>query len=369
MTIVDIPKAKSEHREALLTQKQIADQLGVSRQLVSFALRGQGRMSDDIRERILELANSNGYGQYSNREARAMVSRRYGKRAASGILAVIFQSTFENQPVTSLPYFASFFEGLESEAIERGLDLALCALRPHDLPRLVREGQVDGVVGLLTPEKLSHDVSRLSLPIVNVMYAASGGASLIIDDIAGSTLATKHLLELGHRNIAYIGVERAKGKERLRGYRKALREYSVVGDSKLIEISDDPPSVETGVRSVQTLLARCSAAKGGLNFSALVCYNDLLAMGAVRALRENGFQVPIDVSVVGFDDVSVQYSFHPALTSISFSRRDMGRRAVALLCDQANAGERIEADSVETFPVQLRTRESTAPFSGSIGNF
>ena len=361
-----------ESRKGLLTQKQIADQLGVSRQLVSFALRGQGRMSDEVRERIIELADRNGYGQYSNREARAMVSRRYGKRAASGILAVIFQTTFDNQPVTSLPYFAPFFEGLESEAIEQGLDLALCALRPHDLPRLVRDCQVDGVVGLLTPEELSRGVNRLSLPMVNVMYAAPGGASLIIDDVAGSSLATKHLLELGHCQIAYIGVERAKGKVRLRGYEKALREYSVAREAKLIEISDDPPSVETGAHMMQKILSRSSVSKssvvrGGLKFSAIVCYNDLLAMGAVQALRENGYNVPEDVSIVGFDDVSLQYSFHPALTSISFPRREMGQRAIALLSEQADLEEKCVArstDSIETFSVHLEIRNSTAPFKG-----
>ncbi len=345
----------------LLTQKQIAERLGVSRQLVSFALRGQGRMSDQVRQQILELAQHNGYGQYSNREARAMVSRRYGKRAASGILAVVFKTTFEDQPVTSLPYFTAFFEGLEAEAIARGFDLALCAQRPHALPRLVREGQVDGVVGLLTPKETSVDINRLSLPQVNVMYAAPGGVSLIIDDTAGSALATRHLLELGHRRIAYIGVKAAKGRERLEGYQRALREYSVSYEAALVEMSEGQPSMKTGTLVMQEWLAQHALTKHELPFSAVVCYNDSIAMGVIRVLQESGWRVPEDISVAGFDDISLQHGFSPSLTSVSFPRQEMGRRAIELLCEQIENSEQSTLNTVEAFPVRMEVRDSTAP--------
>lgn len=346
---------------AKLTQKQIADQLGVSRQLVSFALRGQGRMSDALRRQILEVAKDNGYHQYSNREARAMIARRYGKRAASGIMAVLFRPTFQNQPLSSVPFFMPFFEGLESEAIRHGIDLALCAVRPNELPRLVRENQVDGVIGLLIPENTIEQMRQTDLPLVSVLYEVESGVSLMIDDARGTQLATEHLIRLGHRNIAYIGLHYARGKEREQGYRKALREHHLAQHENLIDISDENPSIEGGAAAMQRLMAVQPP-----KFSGLVCHNDLMAIGAISVLKEHGCRVPEDVSVVGFDDVSRHYSFSPALTSINFQRQEVGQRAVQLLCQQqAEGATAANFMGREVFPVRLVERDSTRPYSGA----
>jgi DNA-binding LacI/PurR family transcriptional regulator len=89
-----------------------------------------------------------------------------------------------------------------------------------------------------------------------------------------------------------------------------------------------------------------------------VCYNDLLGMGAVRLLESRGLRVPHDISVVGYDDISQDYGFEPALTSIRFDRLDMGRRAIAMLCEASDEGEHQH----ETLSVQLIVRDSTCLF-------
>ncbi|MDQ3815798.1 MAG: LacI family transcriptional regulator, partial [Armatimonadota bacterium] len=365
------PKITTEGR---ITQKAIADQLGVSRQLVGFALRGEGRMSDALRQKILEVARQNGYHQFSNGEARLMVSRRYGKRVASGVLAVLFHATFEGQPLSSVPFFTSFFIGLENEAKECGIELVLCPLRSDDLPLLVRESWVDGVICLLTPEAAALRVRELALPVLSIQYEAPGVPSLLIDESGGTTLTTRHLLELGHRRIAYLGLaEKATpiAEQRLTGYLRALHENGLPVAPELLDVTLTRTTMQAGADAMERMLRRCRARQPARTrqsppgFSALVCYNDMIAMGAIRVLKEAGWQVPADVSVAGFDDVSVQHGFSPALTSVSFPRQEMGRRAVQLLCDQhkeiANADCQ---DQIERFPVRLVVRDSTAPAGG-----
>jgi LacI family transcriptional regulator len=353
-------------KNANLTHRQIAEKVGVSRQLVGFALRGEGRMSDEMRRQILEVARDNGYNEFSNGAARSMAARRYGKRALTGVMAVLFPATFEGQPLSSVPYFMSFFEGIESEVIERGLDLMLCPLRPQGLPRLVREGHVDGVISLLTHRTPLEPLQELDIPIVHIALATNrlveieNSTAIMMDDHNGGTLATRHLLELGHRKIAYMGFSRddekqSKDTRNYQGYLDALREYQVVPDESLIDTSLSSKTVQVGNDAMKQML--CGRTP---NFTGLVCQNDLIAMGAIRTLQEAGQRVPEDISVVGFDDVSTQYAFHPALTSISFPRHEMGRRAVQILLEKSKKSS--GADSLpqrEIFPVELVIRDST----------
>ena len=351
-----MPTSKTLAAAGPLTQKQIADELGVSRQLVGFALRGKGRMSDEVRRGILEAARSNGYHQYSNREARSMVSRRYGKRAATGVLAVLFEATFENQPLSNVPFFVPFFEGLETEAISRRMDLVLCPVRPGELPRLVSERQVDGLVCLATPHEFNQRMAQLDLPLVSIFYPVEGCPSLEIDNAGGAALAARHLMELGHKRIAYICLERQMAATRLASFRATLDQNGLL-DEALIAHTDATPSIATGQKLMRELLSRGHSPE--LPFTSLACYNDLMAIGAVEVLQEAGYRVPDDVSVVGFDDVSLKYPATPALTSVNFSRQDIGKRAIHLLCQ--TGAESPNANLNEIFPVELVQRASTRP--------
>jgi DNA-binding LacI/PurR family transcriptional regulator len=353
-----------------MTQKQIAEQLGVSRQLVGFALRGEGRVSEDTRRKILETAQQGGYDEFTNREARAMVSKRYGKRVRTGIIAVLFQATFEGQPLSSVPFFMSFFEGIESEAIEQGLDLMLCPLRPQGLPRLLLEGQVDGVICLLTDNVPCELLDQLTVPVVHILLVTDWRSQMInapilgMDARSGITLATQHLIELGHERIAFFGIAspRSKGmhleNQRYEGYSEALRAAGIPLDETIVDLKSTGPTMQTGVDIMNRLLGP----DGRLRFSAIVCYNDLIAMGAIRVLNEAGYHVPEDVSVVGFDDLSDQYGFSPALTSIRFPRQEMGKRAVQMLCRSAENDDLDEAKFERDFlPAELVKRDSTLP--------
>lgn len=348
------------------TQRQIAEQLGVSRQLVSFALQGKGRMSGEKRQQILHLARENNYHEFSNHEARQMISRHYGKRVETGMLAVVFNSKFEGQPIPSLPFFSPFFEGLENEAIKRSLDLVLCPLRSGKLPLLVREVRVDGVICLFTPECETARIQSLPLPLVSLPYEAPNTPCIGIENQKGISLATQHLIDLGHRRIGYIGISPTTdhiGAQRWQGYHCTLKMAGLDENPSAINTEFHRPTRQAGSDAANTLLNSASSA---LPFSALVCYNDEMAMGAVTALQQAGWNVPHQVSVTGFDDISRHSNFAPTLTSLAFPRQEMGRKAVQLLCEhnqllrqERNASD--FADYRHQFPVQLVERDSTAP--------
>ena len=358
-----------------LTHRQIADELGVSRQLVGFALRGEGRMSDEVRQRILNVARINGYDQYSNGAARSMAARRHGKRMKTGLMAVLFAPTFEGRPISSVPFFMPFFEGFENEAIERGIDLMLCPLRFQELPRLVREGQVDGVVCLVTDKMALEPLLTLDVPLVSILIAqgradeVSQTPILSMDARGGGALATRHLIGLGHSHIAYLGysgpseVKKPLESPNWKGYCDAMRESGLALDESLVDTQTTAVSLQAGAEALHRLLKDRPETKT-LPFTGLVCGNDLLAMGAVRALQEMGSRVPEDVSVVGFDDVSTQYAFRPALTSIRFPREEMGRRALRLLSEAEYQNPDSSLQGHEIFPVELIERDSTARCRG-----
>ncbi len=345
-----------------LTQKQIADQLGVSRQLVGFALSGQGRMTEGTRQQILDVARKNGYDQFSNLAARQMISSRYGKRASTGVLAVLFAANFENQPLAMVPFFTPIFHGLELEAKACGLDLMLCPIRPGELPRLVRDRQLDGVICLSVPHEVSQEVAALGLPAVNLQTEVEGMSCILRDDLGGGLQAARHLVALGHQKIAFLGFSARSGQVRLAAFRQALQEAQIPVEECWVDATLAEPNQAAGEAAMQKMLKRCA----GNRFSALVAHNDLVAMGAIRALAEAGLKVPDDVSVIGFDDVAEQYGFKPSLSSICFAREAMGRRAVQMLIEitasQAAPAKNDAATTLrEIFPTRLVLRDSTRP--------
>jgi LacI family transcriptional regulator len=341
-----------------LTQKQIAEHLGVSRQLVGFALSGQGKVAESTRQKILEVARQNGYDQFSNPEARLMISKRYGKRVSTGLLAVLFASNFENQPLAMVPYFTPIFRGLELEAKACGLDLMLCPIRPEELPRLVRDRQLDGVICLSVPHEVSREIAAMGLSVVNIQSDVAGISCVLRDDFGGGLQAARHLVELGHREIAYLGCDAPSGVVRHAAFCQVLKENGIAVDEQLVDGTLGEPTQLAGEMAMRTMLER-----SGARFSAIVAHNDLIAMGAIRALQESGLKVPEDVSVIGFDDVADQYGFKPSLTSICFAREAMGRRAVEMLMEITATEASSSAGSLEplreVFSTRLVLRDST----------
>jgi DNA-binding LacI/PurR family transcriptional regulator len=176
-----------------------------------------------------------------------------------------------------------------------------------------------------------------------------GTSGITPHDEQGTRSATQHLIELGHRRIAYLGphLDWPSAQCRLDGYTGALQAAGISFDENLVEITLDEPLEPDGREGMTRLLERT-------DFTALVCHNDPIAMGAIRLVQENGIRVPEDLSVTGFDDISVAADFSPSITSVSFSSIEMGRAAVRKVLDNPFQVRH------EQFPIELHVRQSTA---------
>lgn len=341
-----------------LTQKQIAEHLGVSRQLVGHALRGDGRVAESTRRQILELAQAQGYNSFSNQEARQMIARRYGKRPLTGIIAALFHPSFDSRPLTTLPFFMSFFDGLEQESNRRGLDLMLCPCRWPELPRLVQSRQVDGIISVGLMRQYDERIAELQLPSISLNHLVPGMLSLMADSGPAMEQIAEHLFGLGHHRIAFAGFNNSECRQRLQEFGAHCTAKGWPLETEMIDLEAPVCSTDQGKKTAERLLAKCEANP----FTALVCANDLMAMGAYEALDKAGLTVPGDVSLIGFDDVSDLYNFRPRLASVAFDRQLMGERAVELLWSQnQNCGGDPFSPTQELFAAQFVPHQSTGP--------
>ncbi len=357
-----------------VTQKQIAEEVGVTQQLVALALRDHPRVAQKTREKIQRVAKRLGYTNQMNRTARSMAAKRHGRRVQTGIVAAILEPPGQRvgESVASLPYFMTLVDGVETQAGHLGLDLFLVPSREGELPWLIRDGLVDGVI-LLGGHQSLQGLDALNLPLVTLGCAFDGVKALVPDDRNGIGQAVAHLVKNGHKNIAYLGPRKWQAAAaRRQAFCDALCEYSLPVEASWIEMSAEQPIDEPGFQAAQRLIARVKTARGALPFSAIVCHNDPLAIGVCRALQQAGLRVPHDISVTGFDDVSLQYHASPSITSIGFARLEMGRRAVDFIHDQSHALQKQQNGDAENgaapttenlahelVPVHLVVREST----------
>jgi DNA-binding LacI/PurR family transcriptional regulator len=334
-----------------VTQQQIAEKLGVTRSLVGKALGGHPRVSEATRRRVLEAASKMGYDSASNAEARRLIARRYGQKVRTGTIALITPGTSPSEgEVRAMPFFTPLYNGVEEEAKASGLDVIAC--RPYEgaLPRQIAAGNVDGIVALAYAEALLGLI-ELGIPVVSLELKLPGTTSILPDERESMKLLVRHLVALGHRDIAYVSltIDLPESVNRLAGYRQGLKSASLPYREELVDVSLDVLDA-AGEAAVQ-IYDRSP-------YSALICYNDWMAMSAVRALQVRGVAVPGDVSVAGFDDVSLGHRFEPALTSIAYDRYAMARRAVQIV-QQAIQEDRPCEDEEEIFPVELVVRQST----------
>jgi LacI family transcriptional regulator len=194
-----------------------------------------------------------------------------------------------------------------------------------EYPRLFLERSVDGLIAVDTPW-----TAPLSVPVVTVSghHKIEGVTNIVLDHLRAAELALKHLSQLGHRNIAFIkGQEFSSDTEvRWTNIVKVARRLGLtISPALTIQLEGDSPSPDLGYRATKTLLSTRPS------FTALFAFNDISAMGAIRALREIDIRVPEDVSVVGFDDIQSASYQNPALTTVRQPLREMGRIAAEIV--------------------------------------
>jgi LacI family transcriptional regulator len=227
-----------------------------------------------------------------------------------------------------------------------------------EYPRLFLERSVDGLIAVDTPWSLS-----LSVPVVTVSghNQVKGVTKIVLDHVRAAEIALKHLWQFGHRSIAFIkGQEFSSDTEvRWANIEKAAHQLGLRIPSALVsQLKGDSPSPELGYEATRKLLASHRP------FTALFAFNDISAMGAIRALREAKLRVPEDVSVVGFDDIQSAAYQNPALTTVRQPLREMGRIAAETLLRRIRDPGSDAQDGEIVVKPKLMIRETTGHASG-----
>ncbi len=281
---------------AKVTQREIAQRVGVDRTLVSHALRGDPRVSEETRRQILEIAHSLGYGEHSNRAARHLIAQRYGRRIQNGSIAVLLPTQMYGRYARTLLLYMPVIDGIESACAQRGLDVVLCAPQEQRLPRLISRQEVDAVVTLASPLGMPQ-LRQLEVPVVSALCADPAVPALLPDAGAGARLATEHLISLGHRHIAYLGMTSTDMRHlaHLEGYREALEAVGLPIGRELIETGLASVGAEDGVSGLARLLERRRL------FTAVVCSHDFLALGVILLAQQYKWHLPAHMSLVGFE--------------------------------------------------------------------
>ena len=334
------------------TSADVATEAGVSRTTVSFVLndRQDVKIPDETRQRVLSAAERLGYHPHA--PARQLAGGR------SHVVALVLRQTPEQ--IAGDAILAETLRGLAAAARSGGFRVMVEPLAPDGpdatYTALLRAQHADGLVvsGPRVDDPSLVDLVRDDFPIV-IQGALPGltVASVDVDNVAGARGAVEHLISLGHRRIACITnapVVYTAAQERLDGYRQAMAAAGLEAPEGLIcEASFDAPS---GHAAMAQLLAR------GIDFDAVFVASDVVALGAIGALRDAGRRVPEDVSVVGFDDIPLAAYFDPPLTTVRLPAFELGQAAGRALLERIANGSVISRTLLAT---ELIVRASTAP--------
>lgn len=325
----------------------VAQAAGVSPTTVSHALSGKRKVSPDIVSRVREAMDRLGY--QPSRTAQNLA------RGTTRILAVAV-------PDIGNSYFAELAKGVEATAIARGYNVILCTTG-FDLEKemqyleMIRSRAVDGIVYSAGSPPTNSEVHRVlgDMPLVFVDEEIVGTdfPSVVSDNDKGARLVARHLLDLGHRSALLLVMpgNNATSIRRLEGFRDV---WGQAGAEFAIVKSD---LTEQGGR--KAVLPHIEALRSG-EITTIFALNDFMAIGAINQLRKEGIDVPGQVSVVGFDDVSAGSYCYPPLTTVRQNVLGLGVAATTALIDSLEGVKPLTGEQV-VLPVELVIRESTGP--------
>jgi LacI family transcriptional regulator len=331
-----------------ISLKDVAARSGVSFQTASKVLNGRsGVVSAQTRERILDAARELGY--VPNALARGLVRR-------SSLTVGVLSGDFSDLALSQFVLAAQRTVSAQGHAALVGnvsasgdVELAVRRLLEH---------RVDGILVMAPTLEDDPQIGRLlrgSLPVVSINHIPGGGVPVVgSDHTVTGTLAAEHLLRLGHRRLGVLSGPRRRRvvKSRMLGFRAALQKAGHRLPAKRVVEADW--TYAGGYAAMHQLLA------ADPTITAVFAHNDVIAVGALKALQEHGLTVPVDCSLVGCDDLPFAGYLVPPLTTVQVPLRETGERAAMLLL------ELIRGSSIprrELLPVRLVVRESTAPLS------
>lgn len=338
------PAGRRRRRRRGAVMADVARIAGVSHQTVSRVLNEADRVRPETRERVLLAMRELDYRP--NSVARALVTGR------SRTLGVVSFDTTLYGPASTL-------FGIERAAHSQGYFVSIVSVTSLDRASVLRAVErlraqgVDGIL-IITPQDTAAEAVLHTPPDVPVVAVEAGPEMSVpvvaVDQVAGATAATEHLLELGHRTVWHVAgpADWLEARQRIDGWMAALERAGA-----------DVPPLLTGdwsARSGYELGRRLATVR---DITAIFAANDQMALGILRALYEAGREIPRDLSLVGFDDIPEAQFFTPPLTTVQQDFNELGRQSLMLLLEEIAMSERSSAHVV--VPPTLKVRESTAP--------
>lgn len=344
------------------TMTDVAQAAGVSQSTVSMVLNqvSGARLAAETRVRVLDTAQQLGY--------------QLARRVPAGPAAVA--STVKQQPVigylvdeiSTSPHPVVSIDGARDAAWQQGCLLHIAVTRNNaeqEAAAITTLKTLPGLVGFIYSTIFTRGVTvpvslqnlPLSLPLVllNCHDAAHSAPAVVPAELAGGHTATEHLISRGHRRIGFINGEpwMEAAKDRLKGYRRALATADLPLDPALVRDGDWMSG--SGFDHTLHLMKLAKPP------TAIFCANDLMALGALEALKQLGLRVPDDVSVMGYDDQEVSRHTHPPLSTVVLPNYEMGQAAVELLLARRVAGAGLVRRTLTKIEGPLVLRESVAP--------
>ncbi len=328
--------------------EDIARQAEVSHSTVSRALRGNKRISMAVRTRILQIANELGYTPNA-------IAQSLQQRQTNTMGLVV--------PDMADPFWGEVVKGVESVSMHNQKALFLSASQYDPIRQLAvievfHQRRVDGIIvgDSQLGDAQMHRLARIKVPTVflnsQVDHAYPGFHAVGIDNYTGGVLAAAHIWALGHRHVAYLGSTKRPASNQMRslGFAETLRTRGLLPGALVTHLST---SLDDDLRIGYEL----ASAIDYTQTTALFCYNDSIALGALTYCRSVGIEVPQQLSIVGFDDVAIAQFSMPALTTIAQPKVVLGETAMHVLL--AVLAGQPTIDTILT--PSLVVRQSSAP--------
>lgn len=330
------------------TIKKVCQLAGVSTATVSRTLKNPGMVNVKTRERIFKAIAQAGY--------RPNVMASSVKTGKSNSLVVLV-------PNLSNSFFLKIIQGIEQAAQESGYSVLLGdtqgnQAREHEYAGMVLSNRADGLIHLDHSFPFSKNDASLAsnVPMVSVcerIVAEQKYPVVELDNYSACRALAKHLTSYGHKQFGVIAGQQESQihKDRLGGIKSVLAEENITLDNSLVVGGEY--SYESGQQGARELLAHSNRP------TAIFCFNDDIAIGAIHEIKNQGLRVPEDISVVGFDNIKVTAYMDPPLTTIDQPANEMGRKAVEVVLQLINK-KTLQKDR-EIVPFSLLERASSGP--------
>jgi len=334
------------------TIKDIAAKTNLSVTTVSLVLNDKpSKISEKTRELVIKTALELQYRP--NQLAVGLIKKR---TKTIGLIVPDIRNSF----------FSTLAKGIEDECRKNGWTVVLCNTsdkheRDIEYINVLASKSVDGILYCMSADsslekfqKSYELLNKLNIPFIMLdrSFEMPNCITAKLDHITGGYLATKHLLELGHRHIACVtGPNNLDDSNcRLEGYKKALQEADIVYDESIV--AEGNYSMESGITAVDNLI--------GKSFTAIFAFNDMMAYGVYKGLKSHDLSVPADISVMGYDDIFLSEILEVPLTTVHQPVERMGTAATRHLIGIIE-GE-LEDETIATYPPELVIRKSTIPY-------